>query len=161
MVTNNGTPMTLNVVSGGLDIASLPDAAALDGTEALPTLQLSINAKLTAAQLKTYMYAFAVPALFAFGANAAEVKVETTANTNSIVTIRSNNSVRGYFGWLSSRFGLFNGNARPSIAWGAGTPEGAVIGDIGAVYMRTDGGANTTLYVKESGAATNTGWIAK
>jgi len=28
------------------------------------------------------------------------------------------------------------------------------------MYTRTDGGAGTTLYVKESGTA-NTGWVAK
>lgn len=43
---------------------------------------------------------------------------------------------------------------------GTGSPEGAVIGRVGAIYQRTDGGANTTLYVKESGTG-NTGWVAK
>lgn len=43
---------------------------------------------------------------------------------------------------------------------GAGTPEGAVIAPIGTLYLRTDGGANTTLYVKQSGTG-NTGWVAK
>jgi hypothetical protein len=43
---------------------------------------------------------------------------------------------------------------------GAGTPEGAVTAPVGSLFTRTDGGANTTLYVKESGAG-NTGWVAK
>lgn len=43
---------------------------------------------------------------------------------------------------------------------GTGTPEGAVTAGIGSLYRRTDGGANTTLYVKESGTG-NTGWVAK
>jgi hypothetical protein len=43
---------------------------------------------------------------------------------------------------------------------GTGSPEGAVTAGVGSLYVRTDGGANTTLYVKESGAG-NTGWIAK
>jgi len=43
--------------------------------------------------------------------------------------------------------------------YGAGSPEGAVVADIGSVYFRTDGGAATTLYVKETGAG-NTGWVA-
>jgi len=47
-----------------------------------------------------------------------------------------------------------------SIRSGSGTPEGAVTAAIGSLFMRTDGGANTTLYVKESGAG-NTGWVAK
>lgn len=41
-----------------------------------------------------------------------------------------------------------------------GSPEGVVGGGVGSLYLRRDGGANTTLYIKESGAGT-TGWIAK
>jgi hypothetical protein len=47
------------------------------------------------------------------------------------------------------------------IRSGTGTPESAVTGSVGDLFLRTDGGANTTLYVKESGSATNTGWVAK
>ena len=43
---------------------------------------------------------------------------------------------------------------------GTGTPEAAVTAPIGAVYHRTDGGAGTSFYVKESGTG-NTGWVAK
>lgn len=46
-------------------------------------------------------------------------------------------------------------------AWtaGVGTPNGAVVGSPGDLYSNTSGGAGITLWVKESGAATNTGWI--
>ena len=47
------------------------------------------------------------------------------------------------------------------ILSGAGSPENAVIGSVGYLFLRTDGGANTTLYVKESGDDTDTGWAAK
>jgi hypothetical protein len=43
---------------------------------------------------------------------------------------------------------------------GSGSPEGVVTAPIGARYSRTDGGAGTSLYVKESGVG-NTGWVAK
>lgn len=43
---------------------------------------------------------------------------------------------------------------------GAGSPETVVTAPVGSLYTRTDGGAGTTLYVKESGTG-NTGWIAK
>jgi hypothetical protein len=46
------------------------------------------------------------------------------------------------------------------VLHGYGTPEGAVKADIGALFLRKDGGANTTLYVKESGTG-DTGWVAK
>lgn len=41
-----------------------------------------------------------------------------------------------------------------------GTPEAQVTAPVGSLCTRDDGGANTTLYVKESGAG-NTGWVAK
>jgi hypothetical protein len=41
-----------------------------------------------------------------------------------------------------------------------GSPEGVVTAGIGSLYTRTDGGAGTTLYIKESGTG-NTGWVAK
>lgn len=44
--------------------------------------------------------------------------------------------------------------------WGTGTPEGSTVASVGSTYFRTDGGASTTLYVKESGTG-NTGWVAK
>lgn len=43
---------------------------------------------------------------------------------------------------------------------GIGTPEGVVVAGVGTRYRRTDGGAGTSLYVKESGTG-NTGWVAK
>jgi hypothetical protein len=48
----------------------------------------------------------------------------------------------------------------PFIKVGSNSPEGVVTAKIGSLYMRTDGGVGTTLYVKESGTG-NTGWIAK
>ena len=42
---------------------------------------------------------------------------------------------------------------------GFGTPEGQVAANVGSIFMREDGAANETLYMKESGAAA-TGWIA-
>lgn len=46
------------------------------------------------------------------------------------------------------------------IESGAGTPEAAVTAPVGSLFLRTDGGATTTLYVKTSGTG-NTGWTAK
>ena len=43
---------------------------------------------------------------------------------------------------------------------GTGSPETVVTAGIGSTYRRTDGGAATSFYVKESGTG-NTGWIAK
>lgn len=40
-----------------------------------------------------------------------------------------------------------------------GTPENQIAAPIGTIAVRTDGGANTTLYIKESGTG-DTGWAA-
>ena len=44
---------------------------------------------------------------------------------------------------------------------GYGAPTGAVDGNVGDLYLRLDGSTGTTLYVKESGHATDTGWVGK
>lgn len=46
------------------------------------------------------------------------------------------------------------------VLWGTGTPEGVVAAGVGSLFLRTDGGAGTTLYIKETGTGT-TGWVAK
>lgn len=48
------------------------------------------------------------------------------------------------------------------LTWrvGSGSPEGVLSASVGSLYTRSDGGAGTTLYVKESGTG-NTGWVAK
>jgi hypothetical protein len=45
------------------------------------------------------------------------------------------------------------------ITSGTGTPEGVVTASPGGLFLRTDGGANATLYRKETGTG-NTGWVA-
>lgn len=60
---------------------------------------------------------------------------------------------------LNGKF-YFGTLAGPFVSAGSGTPESAVAAPIGSLFMRTDGGASTTLYVKQSGTG-NTGWVAK
>lgn len=55
-----------------------------------------------------------------------------------------------------SRF--FEGTALPMIYTGNGVPT--IAADPGSLYLNKQGGAGTTLYVKESGTD-ETGWIAK
>lgn len=44
--------------------------------------------------------------------------------------------------------------------YGYGSPENVITASVGSTYRRLDGGASTSLYVKESGSA-STGWVAK
>lgn len=46
------------------------------------------------------------------------------------------------------------------IKFGSGTPEGAVTGNVGDVYIRSNGLTGTTVYDKTSGTG-NTGWTAR
>ncbi len=59
---------------------------------------------------------------------------------------------------LTSGTWLINDGVVPEWA-GYGTPESVVTAPIGATYRRLDGGAGTTIYIKESGVS-STGWIA-
>lgn len=70
-----------------------------------------------------------------------------------------NGSALTPFGASEFRIGGYN-TAVPSFSSGAGSPEGVKTAAVGSIYSRTDGGAGTTMYVKESGTG-NTGWVAK
>lgn len=48
-----------------------------------------------------------------------------------------------------------------TILSGSGAPNSSVTGNVGDMYLCTAGGSATTLWVKESGAGTNTGWVGK
>lgn len=71
-----------------------------------------------------------------------------TLNADGSTTISSN----------KLEFGSVGSNLM--IRTGTGTPEGAVTAVVGSLFLRTDGGAGTTLYVKQTGTG-NTGWAAK
>lgn len=52
------------------------------------------------------------------------------------------------------------GETQAGIYAGTGLPEGSVTAAQGSIFLRTNGGAGFTFYVKESGTG-NTGWVAK
>lgn len=67
---------------------------------------------------------------------------------------------------MSARNNLMGGpvvwgtSTGPQDLFGAGSPEGVKTAPVGSTYRRTDGAANTSFYIKESGTG-NTGWVAK
>lgn len=73
----------------------------------------------------------------------------------------ANNYMAGNLQFASGKGIDFSATAS-GILWntGTGSPEGVVTASVGSLYTRSDGGAGTTLYVKESGTG-NTGWVAK
>jgi hypothetical protein len=68
----------------------------------------------------------------------------------------------GYFGdGLIFGYGTRGNNNISSLTWGEGTPEGRILANVGSMYLRQDGGAGTTFYIKETGKNSTTGWVAK
>lgn len=61
--------------------------------------------------------------------------------------------------WLQRMLDTVN-RLNSRVISGSGSPETVVTAPVGTLYLRQDGGASTTLYIKESGSG-NTGWIAK
>jgi len=47
------------------------------------------------------------------------------------------------------------------VRYGAYSPNGSVTGGLGSIWIDTLGGSGTTLWIKESGANTDTGWVGK
>lgn len=47
--------------------------------------------------------------------------------------------------------------------YGSGSPEGVVVAPLGAIYHNKSGGANTSIYVKETETKSpdSSGWTAK
>ena len=80
------------------------------------------------------------------GSGYGEIKFYTKNGTLSLALEKDTGIIR-----LATGAKLFNQT---------GNPEGAITAPVGSLFLRTDGGASTTLYVKESGVG-NTGWIAK
>lgn len=125
----------------------------------LGTLGSSITSILTTGQ----MY-YSVPAAsnqvhnFRQGIAAANVQICTGGGNPALVATAqdaTHAAVRTIGGFIE-----VNASGGPKILAGAGTPEAAITAPIGSLYLRTDGGAGTSHYVKESGAG-NTGWVAK
>jgi hypothetical protein len=64
---------------------------------------------------------------------------------------------------IAGQASVFNVLWLANLKRGPGSPEGIVWGMLGDVYLRSDGGTGTSLYVKEGTAAwaTQSGWKAK
>jgi hypothetical protein len=63
-----------------------------------------------------------------------------------------------YFAGQVQSASFRQGSAGPMWQSGAGSPEGVISAPVGSIYSRTDGGVDTALYRKETGAAA-TGWV--
>lgn len=62
-----------------------------------------------------------------------------------------------WFGWFLALKTLIDGH----LLVGNGSPAGVVVARRGTLFLRLDGGAGSTLYVKEGNDGTFNGWAAK
>lgn len=78
------------------------------------------------------------------------------------LNVNSANTTTSYFTRLGVQSSGTNGVTKttPLILGGATHPEGVVVAPPGSIFLRTDGGAGTTFFVKESGTGAK-GWVAK
>lgn len=91
--------------------------------------------------------------------------LEMVATSSTQVTMQNQSNGADLLSFTASGVSVgsqlfFQGGTSRGIFCNSGTPEGAQTAPVGSLYLRTDGGANTTLYIKESGSG-NTGWVAK
>lgn len=64
--------------------------------------------------------------------------------------------------WVNTLIAAANIASGSALALtGTGSPQGSVTASPGAFYLNVSGGAGSTLWVKETGTNTNTGWVAK
>lgn len=81
--------------------------------------------------------------------------IALTATASTALTLPISGTVASFIG---SKMAIAGTAA--IITAGSGSPEGVVAAPVGSVYLRTNGGAGTSIYVKETGAA-ETGWAGK
>ena len=91
------------------------------------------------------------------------VRIEDDTFGTMVLTAAGGISTAGNFSSAAGNITTgdkFKFSANVWIGQGTGTPEGAVSAAVGSIFVRTDGGAGTSIYVKESGSG-NTGWVGK
>ena len=87
-----------------------------------------------------------------------QLQVDDSTENLKLISSRAGASVRRLV--LGADVNLSVNNTDCIITSGNGSPEGVVTAQIGSLYLRYNGGAGSSLYVKESGTG-NTGWVGK
>ena len=158
-----------NLASGNAAINIGRDDTSITAGNPLGYVQF-LGSDNTAGSLTPHAYVKVVAsATHTAGSNPTNVIIGTTASAsetivdnfifgaNGDMTVATGNLIIG-----TSGKGIDFSATSSGMIWktGSGTPEGSVSAAVGSLYTRSDGGAGTTLYVKESGTG-NTGWVAK
>lgn len=145
----------------GSQAASLVNLATTWNTTGTPSMIYGrvTNTASNAASLLIDVGTVAGGSLFKVAASNGNATATRWAVTSSSSYLDANCNVAGTH-IVESGLIMLNSGQTVGVRRGTGTPEGVVTAGIGSLFLRTDGGTSTTLYVKESGTG-NTGWVAK
>ena len=149
-------------VNGTLTTVMRSDAApAIDLTANYTyTGQWTFSRASTTSALNIYANATAWQCVLGF-AGTAEFKMDIASSATGLgVYVSGTKYLAVTSGNVSVPAGTFSVNGA-TIQASTGSPNGVVTGNPGDMYLNKSGGAGTTLYIKESGSGTNTGWVAK
>ena len=97
-----------------------------------------------------------------YGQNHATIPSNLILRTDGTSRLRWDNASSRWDFHANQVIGLgdMTMSAGPMIIGGLGSPESVVSAAVGSIFLRSDGGSNTSLYVKESGSS-NVGWVPK
>ena len=87
-----------------------------------------------------------------------DVNSPNFARSGGTLSLYANNGTADFATLAVNRLRLGPDNV--ILAWGPGSPEGAVTANVGSIYLRTDTVLGLKFYVKETGTG-NTGFVAK
>ena len=161
-------PSGVTGIAGAFSNGSNSDDIIVGFDNLTPVFRVTNNGGIVAEGLAantstSYDFATAGKGNFRILAN-GNTDVQIGSTNNVPVLVKTNATLAATVGtdqsWAFANQIRVGGTAGPLWRSGTGSPEGVVTAPVGSLYTRTDGGAGTTLYVKESGAG-NTGWIAK
>ncbi len=180
----SGTAQAYKIVNSGGTIALSNNIFTLQGNATLASNQLFYNgsggtAKLTGNRIIPVVDGFNFTG-GAFIYNQAGGRLQLTGNTLAAKGTSTNGGIffeatsdnaqnlvaaNTFGGWpVTYPVPALLGTYQPigcHVFAGSGVPNGNVAGNPCDTYLNTSGGAGTTFYVKESGAGTTTGWVAK
>ena len=162
---NSSTGVSVKNVSGELYVRNVGDSAYANIDCALIWVYSNPGVALAGGNVKFYTAGFAgrtqlagqTDAKLDILDSAGAVGAKLDVSTDGRLAIR-NRADSAYGDIAAARH--YVGGVSLFISSGSGSPESVVTAPVGSIYMRTDGGAGTSIYIKETGAG-NTGWVAK
>jgi hypothetical protein len=159
VVSINGTP----VPGSGMDLWAWGATRCMtrirpDGRIFTPNLDLSTNNR------TVKIISFENDGLIKFSRDNGTAIIDHLFVSNTVIRpeIASGMNIgTSSFPFDQASFNRINmGGSGPRILFGSGSPQGNIAAPVGSIFLRDDGGASTSFYVKESGTG-DAGWVAK